>query len=105
MSSDEAASTTQVLIHAAGVESAKSLLKRTALPPHEQTPPVPPPPPPCKRADKDNNTVTIVQTNSCSQVLNDSTSPLLVTVSTPTIHLQAPTGVNNPQNLQVLAQL
>ena len=65
---------------------------------------------PSKRADKDNNTVTIVQTNSSSQVLschNSQSSPVLVTVTTsPTVHhppsSSSPTG---SQNLQVLAQL
>ena len=64
---------------------------------------------PSKR-DKDNNTVTIVQTNSSSQVLgchNSQSSPVLVTVTTsPTVHhppsSSSPTG---SQNLQVLAQL
>lgn len=62
------------------------------------------------KRDKDNNTVTIVQTNSSSQVLgchNGQSSPVLVTVTTsPTVHHQpSSSSPTNSQNLQVLAQL
>lgn len=67
-------------------------------------------PQPSSKRDKDNNTVTIVQTNSSSQVLgcHNSQSPVLVTVTTsPTVH-HPPSSSSSPtgsQNLQVLAQL
>ncbi|KAI9563128.1 hypothetical protein GHT06_010585 [Daphnia sinensis] len=61
------------------------------------------------KRDKDNNTVTIVQTNSSSQVLgchNGQSSPVLVTVTTsPTVHQPSSASPTNSQNLQVLAQL
>ena len=102
---DEATSSTQALIHVVDSKSIHPHLQLKIVPhavlSHADEPPT------CKRMDKDNNTVTIVQTTNSSQVLGREASPVLVTVTAP--HSSSTSSASsspvNTQNLTVLAQL
>lgn len=111
-SSSGTSSCTQVLIHADAVEAKLMMsdfdVRATVDSVEQQQQPL-------QKRDKDDNTVTIVQTNSSSQVLasgfHRNVSPILVTVTSPAVHHQsggsspAHSSTHSSQNLQVLAQL